>query len=150
MNHFEYRAGVLHAEEVPLPAIAAEVGTPFYCYATATLARHIRVFREAFADLDTLICYAMKANSNQSVIRTFVKEGAGLDVVSEGELRRALNAGARPDTIVFSGVAKSAPRIPPIEAPTTTPVMTIRGGSSSASPSTRGTIRLFSTCCTRV
>ena len=111
MNHFEYRAGVLHAEDVPLPAIAAEVGTPFYCYATATLKRHIRVFREAFASLDTLICYAMKANSNQSVIRTFVEEGAGLDVVSEGELRRALAAGARPETIVFSGVAKSAREI---------------------------------------
>ncbi len=111
MNHFEYRAGVLHAEDVPLPAIAAKVGTPFYCYATATLARHIRVFREAFANLDTLICYAMKANSNQSVIRTFVQEGAGLDVVSEGELRRALAAGARPDTIVFSGVAKTAREI---------------------------------------
>jgi diaminopimelate decarboxylase len=107
VNHFDYRAGVLHAEDVSLPAIAAEVGTPFYCYATATLTRHIRVFREAFANLDTLICYAMKANSNQSVIRTFVAEGAGLDVVSEGELRRALAAGAKPDTIVFSGVAKS-------------------------------------------
>ena len=111
MNHFEYRAGVLHAEDVPLPAIAAAVGTPFYCYSTATLTRHIRVFREAFADLDTLICYAMKANSNQSVIRTFVEEGAGLDVVSEGELRRALAAGAAPETIVFSGVAKSAREI---------------------------------------
>jgi len=111
VNHFEYRDGVLHAEDVPLPAIAAAVGTPFYCYATATLKRHIRVFREAFADLDTLICYAMKANSNQSVIRTFVAEGAGLDVVSEGELRRALAAGAKPDTIVFSGVAKSAREI---------------------------------------
>ena len=111
MNHFDYRAGVLHAEDVPLPAIAAAVGTPFYCYATATLLRHIRVFREAFADLDTLICYAMKANSNQSVIRTFVREGAGLDVVSEGELRRALAAGAAPETIVFSGVAKSTREI---------------------------------------
>ena len=111
MNHFDYRAGVLHAEDVPLPAIAAEVGTPFYCYATATLARHIRVFREAFANLDTLICYAMKANSNQSVIRTFVAQGAGLDVVSEGELRRALAAGATPQTIVFSGVAKTAREI---------------------------------------
>ena len=70
MNHFQYRDGVLHAEDVPLPAIAAAVGTPFYCYATATLVRHYRVFREAFAGLDTMICYAMKANSNQSVIRT--------------------------------------------------------------------------------
>jgi diaminopimelate decarboxylase len=107
VNYFDYQGGVLHAEGVPLPRIADEVGTPFYCYSTATLTRHIRVFREAFAGLDTLICYAMKANSNQSVIRTLVAEGAGLDVVSEGELRRALAAGAKPETIVFSGVAKS-------------------------------------------
>ena len=111
MNHFQYRDGVLHAEDVPLPAIAAAVGTPFYCYSTATLTRHYRVFREALAGLDVLICYAMKANSNQSVIRTFVNEGAGLDVVSEGELRRALAAGAAPDTIVFAGVAKTAREI---------------------------------------
>jgi diaminopimelate decarboxylase len=111
VNHFEYRAGVLHAEDVPLPAIAAAVGTPFYCYSTATLVRHYRVFREALAGLDTLICYAMKANSNQSVIATFVEEGAGLDVVSEGELRRALAAGCPPDKIVFAGVAKTAREI---------------------------------------
>ncbi len=111
MNHFAYRAGVLHAEDVPLPTIAAALGTPFYCYATATLVRHIRVFRESLSGLDTLICYAMKANSNLSVIRTFVEEGAGLDVVSEGELRRALAVGAKPDTIVFSGVAKTAREI---------------------------------------
>ncbi len=107
MNHFEYRAGVLHAEDVPLPTIAAAIGTPFYCYSTATLTRHFRVFRDAFAGLDVLICYAMKANSNQSVLATFIKEGAGVDVVSEGELRRALAAGARPETIVFSGVGKT-------------------------------------------
>jgi diaminopimelate decarboxylase len=107
VNHFEYRNGVLHAEDVPLPTIAAAVGTPFYCYSTATLTRHYRVFREAFGGLDVLICYAMKANSNQSVIATFIKEGAGVDVVSEGELRRALAAGARADHIVFSGVGKN-------------------------------------------
>ena len=111
MNHFSYRAGVLHAEDVPLPAIAAAVGTPFYCYSTATLVRHYRVFRDALAGLDVLICYAMKANSNQSVIRTFIKEGAGVDVVSEGELRRALAAGASPDKIVFAGVGKTAREI---------------------------------------
>ncbi|HVY20242.1 MAG TPA: diaminopimelate decarboxylase [Bauldia sp.] len=111
MNHFHYRAGVLHAEDVPLPEIASAVGTPFYCYSTATLTRHYRVFRESLAGLDTLICYAMKANSNQSVIATFVREGAGVDVVSEGELRRALAAGAPPDRIVFSGVAKTAREI---------------------------------------
>jgi len=111
VNHFVYRDGVLHAEDVPLPLIADAVGTPFYCYSTATLTRHYRVFREALAGLDTLICYAMKANSNQSVIATFIKEGAGVDVVSEGELRRALAAGASPDKIVFSGVGKSAREI---------------------------------------
>ena len=98
---------MLHAEDVPLPEIADAVGTPFYCYSTATLTRHLRVFREALAGLDTLVCYALKANSNQSVVATFVKEGAGLDVVSEGELRRALAAGAAPETIVFSGVGKT-------------------------------------------
>ena len=107
MNHFTYVNGVLHAEDVPLPTIAAAVGTPFYCYSTATLTRHYRVFQDAFAGLDVLICYAMKANSNQSVLATFVKEGAGVDVVSEGELRRALAAGVAPDKIVFSGVAKT-------------------------------------------
>ncbi len=111
MNHFGYRDGVLHAEDVPVPAIAEAVGTPFYCYASATLERHYRVFQEAFAGLDTLICYAVKANSNQSVIRTFVAAGAGLDVVSEGELRRALAAGAAPGKIVFAGVGKSAREI---------------------------------------
>ena len=111
MNHFQYRNGVLHAEDVPLPEIAAKVGTPFYCYSTATLVRHFRVFRDALAGLDTLICYAVKANSNQSVIRTFVEEGAGLDVVSEGELRRALAAGAAPERIVFAGVGKTAREI---------------------------------------
>jgi diaminopimelate decarboxylase len=111
VNHFNYRGGVLHAEDVPLPEIAAAVGTPFYCYSTATLVRHYRVFRDALAGLDTLVCYAVKANSNQSVIRTFVEEGAGLDVVSEGELRRALAAGAAPDRIVFAGVGKTAREI---------------------------------------
>jgi len=111
VNHFHYRGGVLHAEDVPLPGIAAAVGTPFYCYSTATLVRHYRVFREAFAGLDTMICYAMKANSNQSVIRTFIEEGAGCDVVSEGELRRALAAGCPPERIVFAGVGKTAREI---------------------------------------
>jgi diaminopimelate decarboxylase len=111
VNHFAYRDGILHAEDVPLPAIAASVGTPFYCYSTATLRRHYRVFAEAVSGLDAMICYAMKANSNQSVIRTFLAEGAGMDVVSEGELRRALAAGAPADRIVFSGVGKTAAEI---------------------------------------
>ncbi|TPJ42266.1 diaminopimelate decarboxylase [Mesorhizobium sp. B2-5-13] len=108
MNHFDYRDGVLHAEDVAIPDIAAQVGTPFYCYSTATLTRHYRVFVKAFAGLDTLVCYAMKANSNQAVLRTLAKLGAGADVVSEGELRRALAAGVPPSKILFSGVGKTA------------------------------------------
>jgi len=107
VNHFSYRDGVLHAEDVPLPTIAAEVGTPFYCYSTATLLRHYRVFGEAFAGLDCLTCYSVKANSNQAIIRTLVEAGAGLDVVSEGELRRALAAGCPREKIVFAGVGKT-------------------------------------------
>jgi diaminopimelate decarboxylase len=107
MNHFQYRDGVLHAEGVDLTALAETVGTPFYCYSTATLERHYRVFAEAFAGVDTLVCYAMKANSNQSVLRTLAKLGAGADVVSGGELRRARAAGIPPGKIVFSGVGKT-------------------------------------------
>ena len=108
MNHFDYRDGVLYAEDVPVPDIAAAVGTPFYCYSTATLTRHYRVFSQAFAGIDSLVCYAMKANSNQAVLRTLARLGAGADVVSEGELRRALAAGIRPEKIMFSGVGKTA------------------------------------------
>ncbi|MER8371466.1 diaminopimelate decarboxylase [Mesorhizobium sp. M1338] len=108
MNHFDYRDGVLHAEDVAIPDIAAQVGTPFYCYSTATLTRHYRVFAQAFAGLETLVCYAMKANSNQAVLRTLAKLGAGADVVSEGELRRALAAGIPASKILFSGVGKTA------------------------------------------
>ncbi|TGT45827.1 diaminopimelate decarboxylase [Mesorhizobium sp. M8A.F.Ca.ET.165.01.1.1] len=108
MNHFDYRDGVLHAEDVAIPDIAAQVGTPFYCYSTATLTRHYRVFVKAFAGLDALVCYAMKANSNQAVLRTLAKLGAGADVVSEGELRRALAAGVPASKILFSGVGKTA------------------------------------------
>ncbi len=108
MNHFEYRNGVLHAEDVSLLDIAAEVGTPFYCYSTATLERHYSVFADAFADIDALVCYAMKANSNQAVLKTLARLGAGADVVSEGELRRALAAGIPAEKIVFSGVGKTA------------------------------------------
>lgn len=108
MNHFDYRDGVLHAEDVAIPAIAAAVGTPFYCYSTATLTRHYQVFSRAFAGLDALVCYAMKANSNQAVLRTLARLGAGADVVSEGELRRALAAGIPASKIMFSGVGKTA------------------------------------------
>jgi diaminopimelate decarboxylase len=108
MNHFHYRDGVLHAEDVAIPAIAAVVGTPFYCYSTATLTRHYNVFKNAFAGVDSLVCYAMKANSNQAVLRVLAKLGAGADVVSEGEMRRALAAGIPAGRIVFSGVGKTA------------------------------------------
>ncbi|MGY6570627.1 MAG: diaminopimelate decarboxylase [Salinarimonas sp.] len=107
MHHFEYRDGVMHAEGVSLDAMAEAVGTPFYCYSTATLLRHYQVFAEAFADTDTLVCYAMKANSNQAVIKTLADQGAGMDIVSEGELRRALAAGVPGERIVFSGVGKT-------------------------------------------
>jgi diaminopimelate decarboxylase len=107
MNHFAYRNGVLHAEAVNLAEVAQAVGTPFYCYSTATLERHYRVFVDAFAGLRVLVCYALKANSNQAVIKTFARLGAGADVVSEGELRRARAAGVPPDKIVFSGVGKT-------------------------------------------
>ncbi|RDV03528.1 diaminopimelate decarboxylase [Undibacter mobilis] len=108
MNHFDYRDGVLHAEDVNLVTLAAEVGTPFYCYSTATLERHYKVFAAAFADTDALICYAMKANSNQAVIKTLARLGAGADVVSGGELKRARAAGIPADKIMFSGVGKTA------------------------------------------
>jgi diaminopimelate decarboxylase len=111
MNHFDYRHGVLHAEAVDLIRLADSVGTPFYCYSTATLERHYRVFSEAFAGEEALICYAMKANSNQSVLRTLAKLGAGADVVSGGELKRALAAGIPPGKILFSGIGKTEPEL---------------------------------------
>ncbi|MEP7172831.1 MAG: diaminopimelate decarboxylase [Aestuariivirga sp.] len=108
MHHFAYRDGMLHAEDVDLNIIADEIGTPFYCYSTATLERHYRVMSEAFKGSEHAICYAMKANSNQAVIKTMADLGAGMDVVSEGELRRALAAGVPGRKIVFSGVGKTA------------------------------------------
>ncbi|MGL4322424.1 MAG: diaminopimelate decarboxylase [Beijerinckiaceae bacterium] len=107
MHHFAHRQGVMHAEGVDLRTIASAVGTPFYCYSTATLVRHYRVFSEAFTGTDTLVCYAMKANSNQAVIKTLAAQGAGMDIVSRGELRRALAAGVDGQKIVFSGVGKT-------------------------------------------
>lgn len=107
MHHFTYKAGALHAEDVPLTKIAAAVGTPFYCYSTATLERHYKVYDEALSRFDHLICYALKANSNQAVIKTLGDLGAGMDVVSGGELRRALMAGVSADKICFSGVGKT-------------------------------------------
>ena len=107
MHHFAYRDGILHAEDVSLRRLADEVGTPFYCYSSATLERHYRVFSQAFADTDALVCYAMKANSNQAVLKTLARLGAGMDIVSEGELRRALAAGVPGERVVFSGVGKT-------------------------------------------
>ena len=108
MHHFAYRNGGLCAEAVNLAALAESVGTPFYCYSTATLERHYRVFAQAFADVPSLVCYAVKANSNQAVIATLARLGAGADVVSGGELKRALAAGVPAEKIMFSGIGKTA------------------------------------------
>ena len=109
MDHFDLRDGVLHAEDVALPAIAAAVGTPVYVYSTATIERHVRVFRAALAGLDDpLIAFAVKANPNRAVLATMARAGLGADVVSGGELMRALTAGVPADKIVFSGVGKTA------------------------------------------
>jgi diaminopimelate decarboxylase len=107
MHHFAYRDGVLSAEAVDLVTLSEAVGTPFYCYASATLERHYRVFAGAFADVDALVCYSLKANSNQAVIATLARLGAGADVVSEGELLRARAAGVAREKIMFSGVGKT-------------------------------------------
>lgn len=107
MDHFAYRNGTLHAEDIALTQLAEEVGTPFYCYSTATLRRHFEVFDAPFAGLDHKVCYAVKANSNLAILKVLADCGAGADVVSEGEIRRALAAGVSPDNIVFSGVGKT-------------------------------------------
>jgi diaminopimelate decarboxylase len=107
MHHFDYQNGSLHAEGVDLRTIAAEVGTPFYCYSTATIERHYQVLDQAFAGQDHLICFAVKANSNQAVLTTLARLGAGMDVVSEGELRRARAAGVPASRIIFAGVGKT-------------------------------------------
>ena len=107
MDHFQYRRGVLHAEDVAIPAIATAVGTPFYCYSTATMTRHYNVLASSLEGTGARICYAVKANSNQGVIRTMVELGAGADVISGGELQRALAAGASADSIVFAGPGKT-------------------------------------------
>ncbi len=107
MDHFLYRDGTLRAEDVPVPEIAAAVGTPFYLYSTATFRRHFRLFDEALAGLDHLVCYAMKANSNQAILKLLAEMGAGMDVVSGGEYARAKAAGVPGERIVFSGVGKT-------------------------------------------
>ena len=108
MTHFAYRAETLHAEDVSLTAVADAVGTPFYCYSAAAMRAQYRAFAGALEGLPALVCYAMKANSNQAVLRLFGQLGAGMDVVSEGELRRARAAGIPAERITFSGVGKTA------------------------------------------
>ena len=111
MDHFLYKDGALHAEDVPVAEIAAAVGTPFYVYSTATLLRHFQLFDDALGGMEHLVCYAMKAASNQAIIKTLAQAGAGMDVVSGGEYRRAKAAGVPGDKIVFSGVGKTADEI---------------------------------------
>ncbi|WP_339760598.1 diaminopimelate decarboxylase [uncultured Sulfitobacter sp.] len=111
MDHFLYRDGALFAEDVAIAEIAAAVGTPFYVYSTATLLRHFKAFDDALDGMDHLVCYAMKANSNQAVLQTLAQAGAGMDVVSAGEYLRAKAAGVPGDKIVFSGVGKTAAEI---------------------------------------
>ncbi|MEY8835404.1 diaminopimelate decarboxylase [Phaeobacter italicus] len=111
MDHFLYRDGALFAEDVPVAEIAAAVGTPFYVYSTATLLRHFQLFDDALAGMDHLVCYAMKAASNQAILKTLARAGAGMDVVSQGEYLRAKAAGVPGDKIVFSGVGKTAEEI---------------------------------------
>ncbi len=113
MDHFHLKDGILHCEDVPLPEIAAAVGTPVYVYSTATMQRHARVFRAAVADCgpDSLTAFAVKANPNAAVIATLAAEGLGADVVSIGEYRRAVAAGIAPEKIVFAGVGKTAPEM---------------------------------------
>lgn len=107
MDHFIYKNGILHAEDVAIPEIAAAVGTPFYVYSTATLTRHFQLFDDALAGMDHLVCYAMKAASNQAILKTLADLGAGMDVVSGGEYARAKAAGVPGEKIVFSGVGKT-------------------------------------------
>ena len=111
MDHFLYRDGALFAEDVAISEIAAAVGTPFYVYSTATLLRHFKAFDDALDGMDHLVCYAMKANSNQAVLKTLAQAGAGMDVVSAGEYLRAKAAGVPGDKIVFSGVGKTVSEI---------------------------------------
>jgi diaminopimelate decarboxylase len=111
MHHFNYQAGELYCENVPVRTIAAQVGTPFYLYSAATLAHHLKVFDAAFADFPHIVCFAIKANANLAILRLFARLGAGADIVSGGELYRALQAGVDPQKIVYSGVGKKPEEI---------------------------------------
>ena len=106
MNHFQYIADELYCEEVPVSKVAEEVGTPLYLYSHATLRHHFRVFDDAFSGMKHLTCFSIKVNSNLAILRLFVREGGGGDIVSGGELYRALKAGMEPEKIVYSGVGK--------------------------------------------
>ena len=141
MHHFALKDGVLHAEGVNIDRSGAEVETPFYCYSTATLTRHYDVFKRSFGDLPVLVCYAVKANSNQAVLKTLGQLGAGMDVVSEGELRRARAAGVPAAKITFSGVGKTAAEIAPRSTKTSCASTSSRSRSlrrSRKSPHARG------------
>lgn len=107
MDHFSYQNNILHAENIPIPDIAKKVGTPFYCYSTATFTRHFNVFSQAFKEIKPLVCYSVKANSNLAILSLLASLGSGADCVSEGEIRRALKAGIPASKIVFSGVGKT-------------------------------------------
>ena len=122
---FAYRGGALHAEEIPLVRIAEAVGTPFYCYSSAGIERQYRRFAAAFAGSEALVCYSVKANSNLAVIATLGRLGAGADVLSEGEFRRALAAGVPGERIIFSGVGRRRRR-----SPSRSPTMSTRSMSS--------------------
>src|SRR5574339_485641 len=111
MHNFEYRNGELHCEQVPVSQIAKEVGTPCYIYSHATLVRHFRAYDSAFKNIPHIVAFAMKANSNLAILRLMAKEGSGVDIVSGGELYRAMRAGVPPSKIVFAGVGKSAEEI---------------------------------------
>src|SRR5882757_10371866 len=111
MDHFNYKNGELHAEDVPLSAIAAKYGTPTYVYSRATLSRHYQAFDEALAGIDHRVCYAVKANSTLAVLQVLARLGAGFDIVSGGELERVLRAGGDPSKVIFSGVGKSGAEI---------------------------------------
>ena len=111
MHHFEEKNGELYCEDVPVRRVANQVGTPFYLYSHATLTRHMRVFDEAFSEIDHLVCYSVKANGNLAILRLFANLGSGFDIVSGGELHRVLQAGGDASQVVFSGVGKSAKEI---------------------------------------
>ena len=106
MHYFTYRENQLYCEDIPVQTIAAAVGTPFYLYSHATLTRHLKAFQEAFKEIDHLVCFSAKANTNLAILKLFADSGCGLDIVSGGELYRGLQAGFMPDRIVYSGVGK--------------------------------------------